>query len=608
MDASNRIETVSARIQALREAMRREGLGCWIALSSDPHLSEYLPARWQARAWLSGFGGSAGTLVVTPDEARLFTDARYWVDAQAVLEGTPIALHRAASAAGLELHEWVSQQGAIVAGVDGASVAVAMARSLEAALARGGSTLRTDLDLMDSIWPGRPGLPGAPVREREPRYEARTRAQKLEAVRAAVQAEGAQWHVVSSLDDIAWILGLRGSDVECNPVFVSHLLIGPEQAWLFAAEGAVAPGLARTLLADGVAVRPYAEALPALAKVPEQAVLLADPRRTTLATLRALPQTVRVLERVNPSVLLKSRKAPSELAHVRETMEQDGAALCEFFAWLEGALARRERITELTIDEHVTGARARRPGFVSTSFATIAAFNANGASPHYRATPESHAVICDGRTEPRGLLLVDSGGQYEGGTTDITRVVAVGELSAEQRRDCTLVLRGMIQLSRTRFPRGTRGPALDAIARAPIWAEGIDYGHGTGHGVGYFLNVHEGPQGITPHLAPEPQTAMEPGMITSNEPGIYRPGRWGVRIENLLANVADGEGEFGEFLRFETLTLCPIDVRCIDASLLRGDEIDWLDRYHESVRERLLPHVQGAAREWLERATAPLAR
>ena len=384
MDASNRIETVSARILALREAMRREGLGCWIALSSDPHLSEYLPARWQARAWLSGFGGSAGTLVVTPDEARLFTDARYWVDAQAVLEGTPITLHRAASAAGLELHEWASQQGAIVAGVDGASVAVAMARSLEAALARGGSTLRTDLDLMDSIWPGRPGLPGAPVREREARYEARTRAQKLEVVREAVQAEGAQWHVVSSLDDIAWILGLRGSDVECNPVFVSHLLIGPEQAWLFAAPGAVAPGLAKTLLADGVAVRPYAEALPALSKVPAQAVLLADPRRATLATLRALPQSVRVLERVNPSVLLKSRKAPSELAYVRQTMEQDGAALCEFFAWFEGALSRRERITELTIDEHVTGARARRAGFVSTSFATIAAFNANGASPHYR--------------------------------------------------------------------------------------------------------------------------------------------------------------------------------------------------------------------------------
>jgi Xaa-Pro aminopeptidase len=281
-------------------------------------------------------------------------------------------------------------------------------------------------------------------------------------------------------------------------------------------------------------------------------------------------------------------------------MEQDGAALCEFYAWLEQALGR-EPVTELTIDEKIGAARARRPGFVSPSFATIAGFNGNGALPHYRATAASHAVIAGD-----GLLLIDSGGQYLGGTTDITRVVPVGQPSAEQKRDCTLVLKGVIALSSARFPRGTRSPLLDAIARAPIWAAGIDYGHGTGHGVGYFLNVHEGPQSISATAAPEPQTAMEPGMITSIEPGIYRPEKWGVRIENLVLNQPAGSTGFGEFLRFETLTLCPIDTRCLDTALLRADEIAWLDAYHREVRARLAPLVEGDALAWLERRTAPL--
>jgi Xaa-Pro aminopeptidase len=286
-------------------------------------------------------------------------------------------------------------------------------------------------------------------------------------------------------------------------------------------------------------------------------------------------------------------------------MEQDGAALAEFFAWFESALGT-ELITELTIDERIIGARARRPGFVCPSFTTIAAFNANGAQPHYRATEESHATIGTPGATGNGMLLIDSGGQYLGGTTDITRVVPVGTTTPEQRRDYTLVLKGMIALSVARFPRGTRSPLRDTLARAPIWAAGIDCGHGTGHGVGYFLNVHEGPHGITPHLAPEPHTAMEPGMITSNEPGIYRPGQWGVRIENLVLNVPSDLGEFGEFLRFETLTLCPIDTRLIERTLMRPDEIGWLNAYHDEVRRRVSPHVSGAAALWLQERTAPI--
>ncbi len=602
------VAQIRNRIEALRARMRVHGLSAWIALSSDPHLSEYLPEHWQGRRWLSGFTGSAGTLVVSADFAGLWVDSRYWVQAQASLAGTGIEAVKASSAVGSALFEWLGEripEGSEV-GVDGASLGLALSRSIEAALQPRGARLRTDVDLLDEIWSARPQLPQAPVFERTESMEALTRKDKLAAVRRQMAACGAGWHWVSSLDDVAWLFNLRGSDVPYNPVFLAHALIGMHSAQLFVTLHKIAPALRERLAADGVTLGEYVQARDALSRLGEGDALLVDPRRVTLARVRALSPGVRLIEQTNPSTLLKSRKAESELAHVREAMAQDGAALCEFFSWLEQALARHERITELTIDEQVTARRRARPGFVSPSFGTIAAFNANGASPHYSASPESHAVICDGTRRGDGLLLIDSGGQYESGTTDITRVVAVGTTTPEQRRDFTLVLKGMIQLSRAQFPRGTRAPMLDALARAPIWAGAIDYGHGTGHGVGYFLNVHEGPQAISPHLAPEPQTALEPGMITSNEPGIYRPGRWGVRIENLVATVSAGAGEFGEFLRFETLTLCPIDKRCIDRALMREDEVRWLDEYHATVRTRLAPLLSGDELAWLHRATEPL--
>jgi len=324
--------------------------------------------------------------------------------------------------------------------------------------------------------------------------------------------------------------------------------------------------------------------------------LLLDPRRVTAGMRAAVPQGVRVVEAINPSTFAKSRKSEAEAAHVRAAMEQDGAALCAFYAALEATLADPQRapLNEVDIDRRITAARARRPGFVSASFSTIAGFNANGAIMHYRAAEPGCATIAGD-----GLLLIDSGGQYLGGTTDITRVVPVGTPSVDQKRDCTLVLKGLIALSGTRFPRGTRSPLLDAIARAPIWAGGVDYGHGTGHGVGYFLNVHEGPQSISPTTMPEPHTAMEPGMITSIEPGIYKPGRYGIRIENLVYNRVAEVTEFGEFLQFETLTLCPIDARVLDRSLLTAADIAWLNDYHATVRARLSPLVEGAARDWL---------
>ncbi|KVR81768.1 peptidase M24 [Burkholderia vietnamiensis] len=597
------VSSVPARLALLRGAMVREDLAAYLVPSADPHLSEYLPERWQARRWLSGFTGSVGTLVVTADFAGLWVDSRYWVQAEAELVGTGVQLMKMTSGQQSAPHvDWLAQNvpaGATV-GVDGAVLGIAAARALTAALDARGIALRTDLDLLDAIWPERPGLPGAAVFEHTAPQADTTRASKLAEVRRAMHAQGAQWHFVSTLDDLAWLFNLRGADVNFNPVFVAHALIGAERATLFVADGKVPPALAASLAQDGVEVRAYDAARAALGALPDGASLLIDPRRVTFGTLEAVPAGVKLIEAVNPSTFAKSRKTSAEIEHVRVTMEHDGAALAEFFAWFEQAV-NREPITELTIEEQLTAARARRPGYVSPSFATIAGFNANGAMPHYHATPASHATIAGD-----GLLLIDSGGQYTGGTTDITRVVPVGTVGDLQRRDFTIVLKSMMALSRARFPRGIRSPMLDAIARAPMWAAGLDYGHGTGHGVGYFLNVHEGPQVISHYAPAEPHTAMEEGMITSIEPGVYRPGKWGIRIENLVVNRAAGQTEFGDFLAFETLTLCPIDTRCVLIEMLHEEERAWLNAYHASVRERVGRHVSGDAKAWLDARTQPI--
>jgi Xaa-Pro aminopeptidase len=596
---------VPARVALLRGAMIREGLAAYLVPSADPHLSEYLPERWQARRWLSGFTGSVGTLVVTAEFAGLWVDSRYWVQAEAELAGSGVQLMKMMSGQQSMPHvDWLAQNvpAGETVGVDGAVLGVAAARALRDALTARGVALRTDLDLLDAIWPERPALPEAAVFEHAAPQADATRADKLAEIRRAMSARGAQWHVVSTLDDLAWIFNLRGADVSYNPVFVAHALIGADRATLFVADGKVPAALAAALARDGVDVRPYDAARAALAALPDGATLLIDPRRVTFGTLEAVPAGVTLAESVNPSTFAKSRKTPAEIGHVRVTMEHDGAALAEFFAWFERAVNRGDALTELTIDERLTAARARRPGYVSPSFATIAGFNANGAMPHYRATPESHAAI-----EGDGLLLIDSGGQYLGGTTDITRVVPVGTPTDAQRRDFTIVLKAMMALSRARFPRGIRSPMLDAIARAPMWAAGLDYGHGTGHGVGYFLNVHEGPQVISHYAPAEPYTAMEEGMITSIEPGVYRPGQWGIRIENLVLNRASGQTEFGDFLAFETLTLCPIDTRCVLIELLHEEERAWLNAYHATVRERVGRHLaDGDAKAWLVARTQPI--
>ena len=593
--------SVPQRLARTRELRRREGIHALLVPSADPHLSEYLPGYWQGRQWLSGFHGSVGTLIVTLDFAGVWADSRYWEQATKELNGSGIELVKLQPGQPSPL-DWLAEQtpeGGVVA-VDGAVMAVASARTLSGKLEARGASLRTDIDLLKEVWSDRPTLPNAPIYQHLPPQATVSRGEKLAKLRETLQERSADWHFIATLDDIAWLFNLRGGDVSFNPVFVSFALINQQQATLFVALSKVDAPLRAVLEQDGVTLRDYSEVSEALRAVPSGASLLVDPARVTSGLLDNLDNGVTLVEGLNPTTLAKSQKSEADAAHIRKAMEQDGAALCEFFAWLESAWGR-ERITELTIDEKLTAARERRPDYVSLSFNTIAAFNANGAMPHYHATEEEHAVI-----EGDGLLLIDSGGQYLGGTTDITRMVPVGTPTEEQKRDCTRVLKGVIALSRAQFPKGILSPLLDAIARAPIWAESVDYGHGTGHGVGYFLNVHEGPQVIAYQAAPSPQTAMQPGMITSIEPGTYRPGRWGVRIENLAMNREAGSSEFGDFLKFETLTLCPIDTRCLLPDLLSQEEKQWFNAYHAEVRERLSPLLDGAALEWLNTRTVAI--
>jgi Xaa-Pro aminopeptidase len=498
---------------------------------------------------------------------------------------------------------WLADQlgpGDVVA-VAGDSVAVSGAEGLARRLEASGASLRTDLDLPAAIWPERPGRPDAPVFTHAAPFAVVERADKLRHVRTAMRRAGATHHLISSLDDIAWLTNLRGADVEYNPVFLAHLLIDDDKATLFIDATKVPADVKRALFADGVALADYGTVASAVAALPDNAVLMLDAGRVVVSVLEGLPATVRQVRVPHPSTAQKARKTTEELDHVRDVMRRDGAALVHAFRRIERGLAAGEPLTELDVDTIVRETRAAQAGFVGESFSTIAAYQANGALPHYRATEDHFSPLA-----ARGLLLIDSGGQYLGGTTDITRVLALGAVTDEQRRDSTLVLKGMIALSRARFPKGTSGPQLDALARAPLWAAGMDFGHGTGHGVGYFLNVHEGPHGIRPPRAGVALVPLETGMITSIEPGLYKPGRYGIRHENLAVVTQADSTEFGDFFAFETLTLCPFDRRGLEPRLLEPSERAWLDDYHATVRAALSPLLDDADREWLEWHCAPL--
>ena len=590
------MSTPAENLTALRNAMQQHGLDAWIAPTADPHLSEYLPEHWQSRSYLTGFTGSAGTLTATADEAVLWTDSRYFEQAAKQLEGSGITLGRTGTDGepAAWLAERLPENGS--AGIAADMLSLDAQQHFQAAFAAKNIRLRHDADITATVWPDRPPLPAEPVFVHPAEYAGEAVVQKIDRVREAMRRHGANHHLISALDDIAWTVNLRGSDIAYNPVFLAFLLVSEQDAVLFADNSRFDDAARRQLADAGIRTAPYGDAAKAVSALSGR--LLLDPAKTAVSTLTGQPENLQTVSAANPSALFKSVKNDTEAANIRRTMAEDGAALCAFFADFEHRLAAGQTLTELDVDAMLLEQRGRRPGFVSPSFGTIAGFGANGALPHYAATAESHSVISGS-----GLLLIDSGGQYLGGTTDITRVIPVGMPTAAQKRDFTLVLKAHIALARAVFPENLPSPMLDPVCRAHLWQAQCDYGHGTGHGVGCFLNVHEGPQRISWQAKNTPELAMKAGMLTSNEPGLYRPGRWGIRIENLVLSrpvPANGEaGAFGRYLDFETVSLCPIDTRLTDTALLDEGERSWLNRYHAEVRARLLPLTEGGARTWL---------
>ena len=599
---------IQERISQLRQVLKNNDISAIIIPSADPHLSEYLPEYWQGRQWLSGFTGSVGTLVVTHDFAGLWADSRYWVQAADQLEDTGITLQKLQP--GSPNHaQWLAANlnaGDSVA-IDGNVLSLAEQDRLLDAFdevadsEEDGIRLITELDLLGEIWQDRPELPSAQLYAHDAQFVSQSAQEKLAEVRAQMQEIDATHHLISSLDDLAWLTNLRGSDVDYNPVFLAHMIVTADKATLYIDSVKVGEDIAKLLADAGISVADYDQVQSALSELTPDDLLLLDPNKVAVGTLNDLGDDIAMIEQIAPSTLLKSVKSKEDIEHVREAMRQDGAALCEFFSEFEARLNNGERLSELDVDSMLIEVRSKQPHYVSPSFPTIAGFNENGALPHYRATEDKFSYL-----EGDGLLLIDSGAQYQNGTTDITRVVGIGNVNEGQKRDFSLVLKAHIALAKACFPDGIASPLIDAICRAPLWQAQMDYGHGTGHGVGYFLNVHEGPQVIAYAASNPPERAMKVGMISSNEPGLYREGRWGIRIENLVINQpvpTPQETEFGHYLNFETVTLCPIDTRLVNPSLLTQDEINWLNDYHTHVYNELKDRVEGEALTWLTERT-----
>ncbi len=590
--------TVDEKIDALRSEMSAAGYDAWIVTSADPHAGEYVPARWQTRAWLTGFDGSAGTAVVTTDKAGLWVDSRYYLAAEIALTGTGITLYKSGLPEVPDFPEWLNSElsdGSRV-GFDESCFTVHEAKTLSETLSPARITVAAGSDPFDTIWSDRPARPRRPVRLFETECIGTSRAKKLDEIRAAVRGAGATHCLVTALDEIVYTLNVRGEDIPFNPVTIAYLLIAPAGATLFIDTGKLDADAEHAVTHDSVETAPYEAIFAALRSMPDDACIVFDPAKTNTA-LRAAIGDTRIIEKPSPVERLKAIKSESELACLDECSARDGAALVEFLAWLEETVPVGP-VTELAAADRLEQFRRDRGGYLEPSFTTISGSGPNGAVVHYSARPDTQGTLAVGVP-----YLVDSGAQYTDGTTDITRTVCIGAPPDGFRADFTHVLRAHIAVATARFPRGTYGYQIDAIARVGLWREGIQYGHGTGHGVGFRLNVHEGPQKMSP--APL-AVALEKGMLISNEPGVYRTGQWGVRIENLVTVVDGCETEFGEFFAFRTVSFCPIQRDLIDIELLTDDEVAWIDEYHTTVRERLTPLLNKTHASWLADATAPL--
>lgn len=594
-------EYIAQRLEALREVMRRENLDAFIFPSTDPHNSEYVPDRWKGREWISGFNGSAGTAVVTMHSAALWTDSRYFIAAADQLSGTEFQLMKLkiegtptiSEWLGSELREVISAQ----VGVDGMCNSAANVEVLVSDLRReGGITVRTNLDPLDIVWTDRPQIPASKVEIQPVELAGETVASKLTRIRKALRDLHADGMLMSALDDVAWTLNLRGTDVHCTPVFVSYLLISTTSATLYINKEKLTPEVEAHLESQGVKMAGYDDVRKGIKEYAEYNILL-DPNETNY-TLSRLVDVQEVIRHKSPIPAMKAIKNEAEIRGYRSAMLKDGIALVKFLRWLKPAVEAGGQ-TEISIDKKLTSLRAEQPLFRDISFDTIAGYGAHGAIVHYEATPETDIPL-----EPHGLLLLDSGAQYQDGTTDITRTIALGPVSDYEKHIYTLVLKGHIQLEICKFPSGASGTQMDILAREAMWREGLNYLHGTGHGVGSYLSVHEGPHQFRLEWMPAP---FLENMTVTDEPGIYLAGQFGVRIENTLLISHYKDTEFGKFLQFESLTLCPIDTTPVVKEELLPEEVAWLNEYHQHVYDMLAPHLDDEGdKEWLRKATMPI--
>lgn len=591
---------IPERIAALREVMKEKKIDAYIIPSSDPHLSEYPADRWKSRGWISGFDGSAGTVVVTATKAGLWTDSRYFLQAGIQLEGSGIELYKMAlpetpSIPDFLLHELQSGQ---TVGADGLTYSVAEAEKLEKTLRRKDIKLETSDDLIDLIWKDRPAVPANPLFEMPVELSGKSVREKLDEINNQLHKEGADCCILAALDEVAWTFNIRGTDVTYNPVVISYAFVSEDESVLFIDPKKVTAEAAESLKKEGVVLADYTLIQKYLSRLPENSSVFIDPAKTNISLYNALPKGCTIIEGITPANHLKSIKNETEIKGFRNAVVKDGIALTRFYIWLEKQLAAGQKVTELSASAKLTALRAEQPQYIMDSFESITGYAGHGAIVHYAPTPETDVEL-----KPESLLLMDSGAQYLDGTTDITRTVALGEPTEQMKKDFTRTLKGMIGIAKCKFPAGIRGCLIDVFARKALWDAGINYLHGTCHGIGHCLNVHEGPQSIRMEENPVP---LKPGMVMSDEPAMYRTGEYGIRTENMILIREDSETEYGKFLGFDTLTLCYIDTKLIVVPMLSAREHTWINKYHQMVYDLLSPHLNEEEKAWLKEKTAEI--
>ncbi|WP_300458014.1 aminopeptidase P family protein [Desulfobacula sp.] len=587
------------KIACVRQWMKDNELAALVVPSGDPHQSEYVAEHWQARKWLTGFSGSAGTAVITLDHAILWTDFRYYIQAEKQIADSHFKLYKMGEPSVPSVEKWLSEnlESGDTIGIDGNVVSMANVEKIEADFETKGLLLKTTIDMIKDIWVDRPARPMSNAFSLSKRYTGNRRQENIKVIREQMNALGAAYHLMATLDDIAWTLNLRGQDIHTNPVNIAFVLIAPETVSLFVSKQKISHDLEQELNRDGIVLVEYDGIMDALSQIQDSQTILIDPENTSYRLYQSINKTCKIIKKPNPAIALKAIKNETQIAHLRQTAVKDGVAVVHFLFWLEHQPADAQ-ITERSVADKLYAFRKSQALFVDNSFDPIMAYQDHSAMCHYTATKESDAVI--GRN---GMFLTDSGGNYFTGTTDITRTIFRGEPSKQEKIDYTLVLKGHIAVATTLFPSGTKGFQIDTLARQYLWQQGMDFGHGTGHGVGFFLCVHEGPAKISPHPV---DVKLEKGMVLTNEPGLYREGRYGIRLENMILVDQAFENEFGTFMKFENLTLCHFERNLMAGDLLSSDEKEWINAYHAMVNEKLSPHLDAAVASWLREKTRPI--